>query len=98
MHQLFVTTPPTYGEGLGDSWAKVPGNFFLMSGSAGECRGFDIMILIPGRLSIVKDRAKSIVLAFSLSPGAGAYSRALKTKMLLSPPFPILRWEGSDYK
>ena len=41
------------------------------------------------KFSIVKGRAKSIVLTSSLSPGGGVYSRALKTEKSQSPPFPV---------
>ena len=43
---------------------------FYCPGSAGD---FDIKILTPGRFSIVKGRAKSMVLTTScLSPGVGS--------------------------
>ena len=47
---------------MGDSWAKVHGNyfFFIVPVVQGKCRGFDIIILIPVRFYIVKGRAKSI--------------------------------------
>ena len=44
-----------------------------------QCR-FDIRILTSGRFSIAKGGAKSKVLTFSLPPGGGAYSRALKAE------------------
>ena len=80
MHQSFVTTaippppPHTHLQGRVDkSWAKVHSTYFLGVPN-------DIRILIPGRFSIAKGRAKSKVLNSKLTPGGGAYSRALKTE------------------
>ena len=80
MHQSFVTTappPPPLWERVGDSLAKVQGNYFY---SAGEMTGFLHRILTPGKFSIAKGRAKSKVLTSSSPPGGGAYSRALKAE------------------
>ena len=46
----------------------------------GNDRVFDLRILSRERFPIVKSTAKSKVLTTSLSPGGGAYSRALKAE------------------
>ena len=57
---------------VGDSWAKVQGNYFLLVPTVqGILQGFGIRILTHGRFSIAKGRAKSKVLTSSLSPGVG---------------------------
>ena len=71
--------PPTYGGRMGDSWAKVQGNYFSCV-LAGEITGFDTWILTPGRFSIAKGSAKSKVLTSSLPHRGGAHNRALKAE------------------
>ena len=46
----------------------------------GKCRGFDFRIVIAGKYSIAKGRAKSKVLTSSLPRGVGADSKALKAE------------------
>ena len=86
MHQSFVTTappPPHLWGRVGDSRAKVRGNYFSsVPAVQGKLWGFDIRIHTPGRFSIAKGGAKSKVLTSSLPPGGGAYSRALKAEKL----------------
>ena len=46
-----------------------------------QCRGNDgVLILTPGRFSVVKGGANSNGLTSSLPPGGGAYSKALKAE------------------
>ena len=81
---------PTPRRRVGDSWAKVMGDyFFIVPAMQGKLQGFDIKILTPGRFSIVKGRAKSMVLISSLFPVGGVHSRALKTEKSQCPPFPV---------
>ena len=68
---------------VGGSQAKVWGQLrYFECPSAGEIYiwGVDIRILTQGRFSIAKCRAESKVSTSSLSPGDGAYSRALKAE------------------
>ena len=50
----------------------------------GKRQGFDIRILHHGKFSVVKGRAKSIVLTPGWYPWGGAHSRALKAEKSLS--------------
>ena len=88
MHQSFVSTAPH----LRGCRAKVQGNyFFIVPAVPGKCRGFNIGTLTPVRSSVVKGGAKSRVVTISLSPQDRAYTPALKSEKLLSPPIPVGR-------
>ena len=64
-----------------DSQAKVQVKyFFVVPAVQRKWQGFDTKILTPGRFSLAKGRAKSIILTSSLSPRGGVYSRALETE------------------
>ena len=79
MHQSFIATALQLWGRVGNSWAKVRGNYFSsVPAVQGKWYGFDIRILTPGRFSIAKGGAKNKVLTSSLPPGGRAYSRALK--------------------
>ena len=85
MHHLFVTTAtptPNLRGRVGDSWAKVWGNYFsCVPAVQGKLPCFDIRILTPGRQSVAKGGAfKSKVLTSSLPAGGNNHSRALKLK------------------
>ena len=82
MHQPFVTTAPhphLWGR-VGDSRAKVRGNYFLIVPTVQDNDRVLTLGSIPKGDSVAKGGAKSKVLTSSQSPGGVAYSRALKAE------------------
>ena len=61
----------------------------------GKFWGFDIKILIPGRFSFAKGRAKNMVLTSCLSPGGGYYSRAMKTEIISPAGRALVKMAGA---
>ena len=80
MHQSFVTTASTYGEGWGIARLMCRAITFRVSS---QCRENDRVLTLgslPQEIFYCKGRGKEQSLTSSLPPGSGAHSRALKLK------------------